>query len=267
MGFEQWVNNHNAIFTIVGTAFGIADPMIATWLDGRRSIQRAALLGLLACLFAYTASTDDVPIGWRLFSTAILLSGLAALIGVRLERWRRGERAPVPCEVLIDRQAIKDARFDQLRHADHSFDMMAVSGVTMLQDYQSDFQKSIARGVTIRVLLANPNGAHLPVIAQATSLRSEALREQIITATELLDELKVFAKRTGRDGCIDYKFYDQLSFYSIWLADKSTVNVQVFSYRGSSNYKAFRSTNRSMIFAMQKEFDRLWDPDKEKLTP
>lgn len=241
--------------------------MIATWLDGRRSVQRSALLVVIACLLIFFVNTDGVPIDLRLLSMAVLVCGFGALLGIKLERRRRGERAPVPAEVLIDRQAIKDARPDQLRHAEHSFDMMAVSGVTMLQDYQSDFQKSIAHGVTIRVLLANPDGAYLPVIAQATSLRPEALREQIRTAAGLLDELKAFARRTGRDGCIDYKFYEQLPFYSIWLADKATANVQVFSYRGSANYKAFRSSNRSLVLAMQREFDKLWDPEKEGLMP
>ncbi len=260
---EAWVATNNWLLTIIGTTLAVADPMIATWLDTNRSVRRGAILVLVAASLGALCHFSNIPIGWRILAVIGLFTIFVFALGMKIERIRRKERPPVPCEALIGRKEIQNAGLDRLRKAKHSFDMIAVTGHTFFQDHRQDIENRLSAGVRFRILLLDRANANNGSFAESVGLTSGSFEGLVDSVQKILDDILTNLKQDNKEDYFQIRtIKKRMPFYSLWIADKDTVNVQLYSYRGHAHYKALRSGNRSFAKDAQADFDELWDVSK-----
>jgi hypothetical protein len=177
--------------------------------------------------------------------------------------------------VIPDRQSLASETdlAETLRETKYTFDLFAVHGMSVVQNYENEVVAGLKRGVNFRVVLWDPGDANkanfdlMAAVARPQSRNSthrERVKESIVMIRRLQD--RVAADRNTYRGSLDLRCLAKPGLYSMWIkdaktADDATANITILQYRGEQFNPSFRLSNKACkrtLDGLKEEFEDLW---------
>jgi hypothetical protein len=182
--------------------------------------------------------------------------------------------------VIPDRQSLSTETdlAETLRETKHSFDLFAVHGISVLQNYDNELVAGLKRGVAFRVVLWGPDDTNksqfdlMVAVVRAHSdsnMQRDRVRESIKRIQKL--QQRVAADRATYKGSLDIRCLDKIGLFSMWIKDRNDPetamgHITVYQYRGEAFTPSFRMTNKACkrtLDNLTAEFEEIWGSAKE----
>lgn len=159
-----------------------------------------------------------------------------------------------------------------LDETNESFDLLAVHGMSVLEEFKSNVTEALKHGVDFRVVVmdAGPdNTRNFETMAQAMDMDATMLRNNIAACVKAVKEtqVKIANDKTTYPGSTEIRYLNEPVFFSIWIRDRRNRDSAVanFSVRyfhdHAANAVAYRLSNKACPRLMNKlvsQFEEIW---------
>jgi hypothetical protein len=177
--------------------------------------------------------------------------------------------------VIPDRQSLTTEAdlAETLREAKYTYDLFAVHGISVLQNYENEVVAGLKRGVAFRAALWDPSDANKTCFdLMATVMRphsdSTMQRQRVKESIKFVRRLqdRVAADRATYPGSLEVRCLDKPGLYSMWIKDRNNpdeamAHISVPQYRGEGATPSFRLTNKACkrtLDSLKSEFEEIW---------
>jgi hypothetical protein len=182
---------------------------------------------------------------------------LIVAIAIFREIWRKRVLRTLPLSVLSDKGAAAEALRTVLNSTRKTFDVIAVTGTSLVRMWGDQIRAAVERGATIRILLANVDDSRLQAFAASTGKSLDWLRAEIRDTTAHVEAIKNDLPSSKADK-IQIGYLGRCPLYSMWISDSDVANVEVLLYDGRGRGPIVHGSDAGLIAKLDQEFETAW---------
>jgi hypothetical protein len=229
--------------------------------------------GRLAGYLVVAASAASIAIAarWALFAKDPGHDLSAHLAEMSPSVFSRGKEGRYwLARVLPNRAAISEETSlkDDLATVRESFDLIATTGETIINNYSSDILNAAKRGVAVRIVLSDYSdaaAASFDAFARAQGRTPAQARAALEGVRNVLRTMNEDLQRTPpTKGGLQIKWNQEVVLYSMWLKDAKREDgvghLSVYLYGPVATWPSFRFSREAgpLLGNLSAEFDEFW---------